>query len=42
MVVHLDRIDDEVMAADKKTLIREVLSWYRASHPVWFGWLEHD
>ena len=40
MVVHLDRIDDEVMAADKKTLIREVLSWYRASHPVWFGWLE--
>jgi hypothetical protein len=42
MVVHLDRIADEVLAADKKVLIRQVLSWYRANHPVWFGWLEHD
>ena len=42
MVVHLERIGDDVMPADKKALIREVLSWYRASHPVWFGWLEHD
>ena len=20
--------------------IREVLTWYRAHHPTWFGWLE--
>ncbi len=42
MVVHFDRIDDEVMPADKKALIRKVLAWYRRNHPVWFGWLETD
>lgn len=42
MLVHLDRIDDEVMPPDKKELIREVLSWYRKHHPVWFRWLETD
>ncbi|MEJ2187584.1 MAG: hypothetical protein P8Z36_16970, partial [Gemmatimonadota bacterium] len=42
MKVHLDRIDDEVMPPDKKDLIRDVLSWYRKHHPVWFGWLETD
>ncbi|HKJ01723.1 MAG TPA: hypothetical protein VJ997_04690, partial [Longimicrobiales bacterium] len=42
MVVHLDRIDHQIMPEDKKALIREVLTWYRTSHPVWFGWLEHD
>ncbi len=42
MVVHFDRIDDEVMPPEKKTLIRRVLAWYREHHPVWFGWLEMD
>jgi hypothetical protein len=42
MLVHLDRIDDEVMPPDKKELIREVLSWYRKHHPVWFRWLDTD
>ena len=42
MVVHFDRLDDQVMSRDKKALIREVLSWYRKNHPVWFGWLTHD
>ncbi len=42
MKVHLDRIDDEVMPRDKKELIRDVLSWYRRHHPVWFRWLETD
>ncbi|MDP2955748.1 MAG: hypothetical protein Q8N53_04950, partial [Longimicrobiales bacterium] len=42
MVVHFDRLDDQVMAPDKKAFIREALSWYRTNHPVWFGWLEHD
>ena len=40
MRVHFDRLDDEVMAADKRALIKEVLGWYRDQHPVWFGWLE--
>ncbi|MBP7675280.1 MAG: hypothetical protein KBB14_03085, partial [Thermoanaerobaculia bacterium] len=38
--VHFDRVDDAVLAPDKKALIREVLAWYKEHHPIWFGWLE--
>jgi hypothetical protein len=42
MFIHLDRLDDAVLAPDKKKLIREVLAWYRQNHPVWFGWQQTD
>lgn len=42
MRVHFARVDDAVMPKDKKKLIREVITWYRQNHPVWFGWLETD
>ena len=38
--VYLDRVDDEVLPPDKKSLILEVLRWYKANHPIWFRWLE--
>jgi hypothetical protein len=38
--VHFDRIDEAVLPADKKELIRKVLEWYRSNHPFWFRWLE--
>ena len=38
--VHFDRIDPQVMPADKQNAIREVLAWYKREHPVWFEWLE--
>ncbi|HSG09947.1 MAG TPA: hypothetical protein VLA36_16425 [Longimicrobiales bacterium] len=40
MRLHLGKLDDEVLPADKKALIREVVAWYKEQHPVWFGWLE--
>jgi hypothetical protein len=40
MRIHFDRIDDAVLPADKKELIREVLAWYKKNHAVWFRWLE--
>ena len=40
MRLHLDEVDDAVLPADKKKLILEVLAWYKASHPIWFRWLE--
>jgi hypothetical protein len=40
IVVHFDRIDDEVIPAAKQAAIRGVLEWYKRSHPVWFRWLE--
>ncbi len=38
--VHLERVDDAVLPADKKALILEVLRWYKEQHPIWFRWLE--
>ncbi len=38
--VHFDRVDEKVMPREKQAAIRGVLEWYKASHPVWFEWLE--
>ncbi len=40
MRVRFDRIDDKVIPREKQAAIRRVLEWYKASHPVWFDWLE--
>ncbi|HEU4401576.1 MAG TPA: hypothetical protein VFT43_05675, partial [Candidatus Polarisedimenticolia bacterium] len=38
--VHFDRVDERVLPPEKQQHIRQVLAWYKASHPVWFEWLE--
>ncbi len=38
--LHLEQVDDAVLAPDKKELIAEVLEWYKKNHPIWFTWLE--
>jgi hypothetical protein len=40
MRVHFARVDEMVMPRDKQAAIRKVLEWYKATHPVWFDWLE--
>jgi hypothetical protein len=40
MLVRFDQIDESVLPADKRDLIREVLVWYKVNHPTWFSWLE--
>jgi hypothetical protein len=40
MMVHFDQVDASVLPHDKKELIRQVLRWYKAEHPLWFEWLE--
>ena len=42
MRVRLDDVEDAVLSPDKKSLVREVLSWYKVNHPLWFRWLEID
>ncbi|MCG6947917.1 MAG: hypothetical protein LJE93_03250 [Acidobacteria bacterium] len=42
MLVRFSQIDESVMPSDKRELIREVLKWYKANHPIWFTWLEMD
>jgi hypothetical protein len=38
--VHFGRVDEKVMPKEKQVAIRKVLEWYKAHHPVWFGWLD--
>jgi len=38
--VHFDRLDEQVVPREKQEVIRRVLTWYRANHPVWFAWLD--
>ncbi|MER2566383.1 MAG: hypothetical protein ABTQ32_37020 [Myxococcaceae bacterium] len=40
VIVHFDRVEDEVMPKAHQQRIREALLWYREHHPVWFKWLE--
>jgi len=28
------------MPAANQVIVREVLTWYKQNHPVWFSWLE--
>ena len=38
--VHFDRISDDVIFPENQIVLREVLSWYKQNHPLWFSWLE--
>ena len=38
--LHFDRILPEVISTDNQRTLLEVLRWYKAHHPRWFGWLE--
>jgi hypothetical protein len=38
--VHFERVDERVMSPQACDLLRDVLRWYKANHPVWFDWLE--
>ncbi|MBI4950851.1 MAG: hypothetical protein HY908_02375 [Myxococcales bacterium] len=38
--VRFDKIDDKVLPREKQDIVRRALTWYKATHPVWFNWLE--
>jgi hypothetical protein len=38
--LHFDRIQADVIPPDDQVKLREILEWYKASHPIWFKWLE--
>ncbi len=40
IVVHFDRINDDVILPEDRGVIRSALEWYKENHPVWFSWLE--
>ncbi len=38
--LRLDKVDDAVFSPEKKHFLKEVLTWYKVNHPLWFHWLE--
>jgi len=40
MKVHFDRIPPTLIAEPDK--LKDILSWYRRRHPIWFSWLDLD
>ncbi len=38
--VHFDRILPDVIAPEDQLRLRQILSWYKKHHPLWFNWLE--
>ena len=38
--VHFDKVDENIVPRDKQAALRDVLQWYRKTHPVWFAWLD--
>jgi hypothetical protein len=40
IVVHFDKIPQDVIPKDKQVVLREILEWYKRNHPIWFSWLE--
>lgn len=40
LIVHFDRVEDDLMPREHRALIQQALRWYKQEHPVWFKWLE--
>jgi hypothetical protein len=40
ILIHFDRIEPDVMPLASQKVVRDVLTWYKQNHPVWFSWLE--
>ncbi len=40
--LHFDWLSEKIMPRETQQSIREILSWYKANHPVWFRWLKID
>lgn len=38
--IHYDRISEDVISLENQKKLREILSWYKKNHPIWFRWLE--
>jgi len=38
--VYFDRIPEDVISRQEQAHLRDILEWYKNTHPIWFGWLE--
>jgi len=40
IVVHFEKIQPDVISREQQVILREILTWYKQNHPIWFNWLE--
>ncbi|MFQ5901257.1 MAG: hypothetical protein ACE5IH_06845, partial [Thermodesulfobacteriota bacterium] len=40
--IDFDKISEDVISPKDQKKLREILTWYKKNHPIWFGWLEHQ
>lgn len=38
--LYFERISGDVIFPEQQVMLREVLTWYKEHHPLWFNWLE--
>ena len=38
--IYFDRISRDVISLEDQKKLREILTWYKNNHPIWFSWLE--
>jgi hypothetical protein len=38
--IHFDQITTDVISLEDQRTLREILTWYKKNHPIWFDWLE--
>ena len=38
--IYFERIPVDVITQEKQKILKEVLTWYRQNHPIWFRWLQ--
>jgi hypothetical protein len=40
--IHFDQITTDVISLEDQKTLREILTWYKQNHPIWFNWLEQE
>lgn len=38
--VHFEKIATDVISPNDQKTLREILTWYKKNHPIWFNWLK--
>lgn len=38
--IHFDKIATDVISLNDQKTLREILTWYKKNHPIWFDWLK--
>jgi hypothetical protein len=40
MVLAFDKIPQATISREDQIKLRQILTWYKENHPIWFDWLE--